>query len=133
MFFFIVTSLNYSIFFTNMFVLKKYIFLYVINKLLNSNYITMKYAIVLFSIVHNQWNSVFDLSNYIFVFIFIFRGQSLKVASALSDFSCKIYSFESNNKSIQVLNDHENKIVDIKFVYIEKSQFLKNFKEWVFF
>ncbi|XP_050538555.1 WD repeat-containing protein 89 [Daktulosphaira vitifoliae] len=43
------------------------------------------------------------------------QGQSLKVASALSDFSCKIYNFESNNKCTQVLNDHENKIVDIKF------------------
>ncbi|XP_050419901.1 WD repeat-containing protein 89 [Adelges cooleyi] len=43
------------------------------------------------------------------------QGNLLKVAIALSDYSSKIYNLNSENKDVQVLNEHDGKIIDIKF------------------
>ncbi|VVC35687.1 WD40/YVTN repeat-like-containing domain,WD40 repeat, conserved site,WD40 repeat,WD40-repeat-containing [Cinara cedri] len=42
-------------------------------------------------------------------------GQSVRVAIALSNFTCKIYDFDDGNKSVGDCLEHKNKIADVKF------------------
>ncbi|XP_015369552.1 PREDICTED: WD repeat-containing protein 89-like [Diuraphis noxia] len=42
-------------------------------------------------------------------------GQSLRVATALSNFTCNIYDIDAECKSISTSLEHEKKIVDVKF------------------
>lgn len=43
------------------------------------------------------------------------RGQSLRIATALSNFTCKLYDFDAGNKTAGDCLEHEEKIVDVKF------------------
>lgn len=42
-------------------------------------------------------------------------GQSLRIATALSNFTCNIYDIDAGCKSIRASLEHEKKIVDVKF------------------
>lgn len=39
----------------------------------------------------------------------------MRIATALSDFSCKLYNFDAGNKSVGDCLEHNEKIVDVKF------------------
>lgn len=43
-----------------------------------------------------------------------FSGQSLRIATALSNFTCKLYDFDSGQKSVGDCLEHDAKIVDVK-------------------
>lgn len=43
-----------------------------------------------------------------------YRGQSLRIATALSNFTCRLYDFEAGTKSVGEVLKHEKKIVDVK-------------------
>lgn len=43
-----------------------------------------------------------------------YSGQSLRVATALSNFTCLVYDIEAGNKSVGECLEHEAKIVDVK-------------------
>jgi len=46
-------------------------------------------------------------------FVF-YSGQSLRVATALSNFTCNIFDIDAGSKSTRACLEHEKKIVDVK-------------------
>lgn len=43
-----------------------------------------------------------------------YSGQSLRVATALSNFTCKLYDLNAGNKTVGGCLEHDEKIVDVK-------------------
>lgn len=43
-----------------------------------------------------------------------YSGQSLRIATALSNFTCKLYDLNAGNKTVGDCLEHDEKIVDVK-------------------